>query len=357
MQLNAGVVAATTLATVCVVATPARADGELTLAAAYYKERATRVMQPMLDARFDVGEAGVATGYVLVDAISSASLGVGGTQFDEKRTEGGATYSHEVDIYRLAGLFRYSTEPDYKSLFAGARAQAELFDRNLTLTASATIGRDDANNAGAGATAPRREGQLDTTLGSLGVSQLLTPNLVASLTYDISKLEGEQANLYRFIITAGMQVEERHPRQRTRHAVAGTVKWFMPQSSTTLIATYRRYSDSWNVDGHTPELRVLQDVGDGTTCSLRYRYHRQDSAFFFQEDYAAPQALISADPKLSRFDSHTFGAHLEVRGDVIGFTGRLGETRGQIVIEYVDQNNRFGNALVAHAALTVPISY
>lgn len=336
---------------------PARADGELTLAGAYYKERATRVMQPMLDARFDVGDAGVATGHMLVDAITSASIGVGGEEFDEKRVEGGGTYTHEIDLYKIGGLVRYSTEPDYKSLFGGLRLQAELFDRNLTLTAAAMLGSDDFDNSGAGPTAPRREGTLDTMLGSIGLAQLLTPNLVASVTYDASQLDGEQANLYRFVITAGMQVDEKHPRSRTRHAVAGTVKWFVPTSATTVIATYRRYHDDWEIDAHTPELRVLQDVGDGTVFATRYRYHRQDAAYFFQDDYAMPQELISEDEKLSAFSSHTIGAQLEMLGSVIGFTGTLGDTRGQIVIEYVDQNNRFGNALVAHASLTVPFSY
>jgi hypothetical protein len=314
-------------------------------------------MQPMLDARFDAGEGGVATGHMLVDAITSASVGVGGEFFEETRVEGGATYTKEIGIYKVGGLVRYSTEPDYKSLFGGLRLHAELYDRNLTLTASGTIGHDDVSNAGAPPMAPRVEGDLDTKLGSIGVAQLLTPNLVASVTYDVSTLEGEQANLYRFVITAGMQVAENHPDQRTRHAVAGTVKWFVPQSDTTVIGTYRRYHDSWDVDAHTPEARVIQDVGDGTLFSLRYRYHKQFQAYFFQDEYAAPQPLISDDVKLSAFDSHTLGAQLEMRGDVIGFTGLLGETRGQLVLEYVDQNNRFGNALVAHASLTVPISY
>lgn len=338
-------------------AASARADGELTLTGAYYKEKATRVMQPMLDATFEVADGGTASGHVLVDAITSASVGVGGELFEEKRVEGGGTYTQEIGIYRVGGLVRYSTEPDYKSLFGGLRFQAELFDRNLTVSASGTFGRDDMSNAGAGGTAPRREGQLDTLLGSIGVAQLLGPNIVASVTYDVSKLEGEQANLYRFVITAGMTPWENHPRLRTRHAVAGTVKWFVPQSVTTIIASYRRYHDSWSVDGHTPEVRAIQEVGDGTLFSLKYRYHKQFRAYFFQEDYAMPVELISADEKLSSFDSHTLGAQLEMAGSVIGFTGFLGETRGQIVFEYVDQDNRFGNAVVGYASITVPLTY
>jgi hypothetical protein len=348
MQLTARVVAI--VAIVGAAAAPAFADGDLTMRGVYYKERATRVMQPMLDGTFDAGEGGTATAHMLVDAITSASVAAGadGGAFTERRVEGGATYNKALGIYSVGGLVRYSTEPDYKSAFAGGRFATELFDRNLTLM----------SNAGAPPMVPRVEDELDTFIGSVGVAQILSPNLLASVTYDVDHLEGQQANLYRTVIAGGMQVAERHPETRTRHAVAATVKWFVPQSETTVIATYRRYHDDWQIDAHTPEVRILQDVGDGTTFGMRYRYHRQDKAYFYEPRYdTATLEFLSDDVKLSAFDSHTLGASLETGGDVIGFTGWLGTLRGQIVIEYVDQNNRFGNALVAHAALSVPFEY
>src|SRR4051812_49961908 len=78
------------------VATPARADGSLAVRGVYYKERATRVMQPMLDGMFDAGVHGVVTGHFLVDAITSASASSGAadaTAFTERRYEGGLGYA------------------------------------------------------------------------------------------------------------------------------------------------------------------------------------------------------------------------------------------------------------------------
>lgn len=350
----------TIVALLTATAAPALADGELTMRGVYYKERATRVMQPMLDGSFEAGEGGTATAHMLVDAITSASVAAGndGSSFTERRVEGGATYTKELGIYRLGGLVRYSTEPDYKSAFVGGRFAAELFDRNLTLTLSGTVGHDTLSNAGAPPMVPRIEGKLDTVLGSVGVAQVITPNLLVSATYDVGRIEGQQANLYRTVIAAGMQVPERHPETRTRHAVALTAKWFVEKTSTTVIGTYRRYRDDWKVDADTPELRVYQDIGDDSVFGLRYRYHRQDKAYFYEPRYdTATLEFLSDDIKLSAFDSHTIAASFETSGYVMGFTGWIGDLRGQIVIEYVDQNNRFGNALVAHAALTVPFQY
>ena len=100
----------------------ARADGELQVRGVYYKERATRVQQPMIDGRFDVGDHGTLQGYLLVDAISSASaVASGGAAFDERRVEGGLGYSHVFGKLTLGATARYSTEPDYRSTFATVR--------------------------------------------------------------------------------------------------------------------------------------------------------------------------------------------------------------------------------------------
>jgi hypothetical protein len=135
----------------------ARADGELIVRGAYYKESATRVIQPMLDARFDVAGGIEARGggelavHTLVDVITSASVasGADGEPFTENRYEGGARYLHSLGIARAGGWFRYSSEPDYRSAFGGLRAELDLAQRNTMLAAAASIGRDQLDNSGA----------------------------------------------------------------------------------------------------------------------------------------------------------------------------------------------------------------
>src|SRR5215475_1780893 len=86
-------------ASLVVLASPASADGTLAVRGVYYKERATRVMQPMLDGMFDAGVHGVVTGHFLVDAITSASASSGAVNavpFNELRYEGGVGYALEL---------------------------------------------------------------------------------------------------------------------------------------------------------------------------------------------------------------------------------------------------------------------
>src|SRR6478672_11067788 len=109
----------TIVALLLACATAAHADGALSMRGVYYKERSTRVVQPMLDGMFDVGTRGLVTGHLLVDAITSASASAGAVSpqepFTENRYEAGVGYAHEldgpddtiIDLIRLAGDAKY----------------------------------------------------------------------------------------------------------------------------------------------------------------------------------------------------------------------------------------------------------
>ena len=128
-----------------------------------------------------------------------------------------------------------------------------------------------------------------------------------------------------------------------------------------MIGQYRFYADSWDLHAHTPEVRVVKDVGDWVTVGARYRYHRQDAASFYRETYPMADPAIapyySDDDKLGAFDGPLLGVRLEVAGGALGLGGRLEAARAEAVVEYVVQNNRFGNALVSYVALVLPFEY
>jgi len=308
----------------------------------------------MIDFLLDLGDRATVDGHVIVDAITSASAG----GFDENRVEGGGGYTRQIGDLKLGGQARYSTEPDYRSVSGGLRAELELLDKNVTVALGLGLGRDHSTNAGAGAMAPRVEGDLTTVMTTVGVSQVLGRNAVASLTYDFIRLDGVQHNLYRQVSTDdGGLVFEHHPDLRLRHAFAGSLRWFVPTWTTTVVGQYRFYADDWQLHAHTPELRVTKDVGDWIVLGLRYRYHRQDAASFYRDRYPTVQELISDDAKLSAFDSHLLGGRIEISGGAIGLGGRLEAARAELVGEYVIQHNDFGNALVSYAALVLPFDY
>jgi Protein of unknown function (DUF3570) len=363
-------------------ATTAHADGSLTARGVYYKEKATRVVQPMLDGMFEAGERGLVNGHFLVDAITSASQSAGAvnaTAFTENRVEAGLGYTHLLDVLdgaRLGINGKYSTESDYKSSYIGARGEVDLAEKNTTLGAGGGYGRDVISggaNEGLGqlmlecepGDAEKPECLLETYSLFASGSQIVNKRTVVGLTYDVAFQRGYQSNPYRSAIV-GMNTErEAHPTSRTRHAIAGSIRYYHQETDTALIAQYRYYRDNWLKHGaigagaHTPEVRVIQQIGDTVDASLRYRFHTQLAAFFYEDRYEMTPAngLISDDVKLSSFRSHTVEAKVGMTGETFGLTGRWAPVRFEAILTYIVQDNRFGNAFVSQAAVTLPFEY
>ncbi|HUJ58364.1 MAG TPA: DUF3570 domain-containing protein [Kofleriaceae bacterium] len=368
------------------LAAPARADGTLSMRGVYYKERSTRVIQPMLDGLFEVGARGLLDAHFLVDAITSASAGSGAANavpFSEQRYEAGGGYTREfdgpaslawLDKFRLGAEGKFSTESDYHSGYIGVRGAADVAQKNATIEGGAGYSHDtmDASNAqGAlggiklqcpGNSDPASKGCHLRTYTAFGsVSQIISRNALVALTYDMSYLDGFQSNPYRLALTTTGFVPEKHPFTRLRQAVALSTRIYIPASQTTLIAAYRYYHDDWKITAHTPEIRIVQQAGLDVDATFGYRYYTQTASYFYQVRYPDPSVMplsyYTDDPKMSAFDGHMFEAKLGVLGDAFELKHRWAAARFEGILDYIVQHNRFGNAVEAHVALTVPFDY
>lgn len=356
-------------------ASPARGDGTLAVRGVYYKERATRVMQPMLDGMFDAGLHGIATAHFLVDAITSASASSGAADaaaFTERRYEGGVGYARELGAITAAIDGKYSTESDYTSYYVGGRLQAELGQKNTVIGVGGGVSFDKVSAAAAqGPSMPtlrcdashpsQTSCDLDVYALYGSVSQLLGPDTVVGVSVDVSTLRGYQSNPYRQAIVGEALIPERHPTERTREAFAASARHYIARTGTTVIGAYRYYRDTWEVHAHTPELRIVQEAGHAADATVGYRYYTQDGAYFFHDRYppddVAMTQYVSDDVKLSTFTGHTLEAKLGVLGEAFDLTGHWAGARFEGILEYAVQHNRFGNAVIAHVALTLPFEY
>jgi hypothetical protein len=357
------------------LARPAAADGTLAMRGVYYKERATRVVQPMLDAMFDAGTHGTVTGHFLVDAITSASASSGAANaepFTETRYEAGLGYSHQIDAVTVGADAKYSTESDYRSIYAGVHGTLELAQKNTVLGLGAGLSLDRISAASAQGPAmltlrcdaqhtDAQDCDLNVYAAYGSISQILSRNAVLGASIDLAWLDGYQSNPYRQAIVGATLVPERHPTDRNRQAFAASLRYFVEPTDTTVIAAYRYYRDSWQVHAHTPEIRLVQELTREADLALAYRYYRQDGAYFFQPRYAMDDGsmtqYVTDDVKLSSFDGHSFEAKLGVFGELFHLEGRWAQARAEAIFEYAIQHNRFGNAVIAHVALTIPFSY
>jgi hypothetical protein len=387
-SLAEGVQLCCQLAVLLATVSVAHADGELMSRGVYYKEKATRVIQPMLDGMFDVGTRGQLDAHLLVDAITSASASSGTADakpFTEKRYEAGARYTHEldgpvgsmVDLFRVSGESKFSTESDYRSIYFGGRGEAELAQKNAVVGIGGGVSIDRVDNSGAqgalgGPDLLCEDGKmakscpLRTYLASASASQIVSQNALVAATYDVIKMDGFQSNAYRQVVTSGGFFPEKHPYSRLRQAVAVSARYYYPLTETAIVLAYRFYHDDWKINAHTPEIRLVQQVGLSADATFRYRYYTQSAAYFAPSAYMGNRypdptmtsvPYLTDDPKMTAYDGHILEAKLGILGQAFDLSDRWGRARFEGILEYIVQNNRFGNAVEAHVAVSVPFDY
>ena len=78
------------------------------------------------------------------------------------------------------------------------------------------------------------------------VAQIVSRDAVVGVSYDIAYLDGYQSNPYRnaAVPELGHAVPERHPFTRLRQSVAGSARYFVAKSKTTLSSRCRPFGRS-----------------------------------------------------------------------------------------------------------------
>ena len=371
---------------------PALAENRATLRGNYYRERSTRVLQPMVQVTADAPDERLTLGATyLLDAISSASiasgtaLATGGDNvFTELRHEATGTVGSRLGEWNLGGFFRYSTETDYISRAGGLSVARDLLQRNINVGLAYSFAGDRwsriQNNTGARAPWCGGDVSIDdcrsTGFGrnsnflqvhnlSASYSHTLHKTVLALFSAGYSHLRGPLDNPYREGLLGG--IEETHPHVRNRVVLTPGVRWMVPRLRTVFEPFYSLYVDDWGQRAHTPELRVHVRPLPHLRVRAGYSYYKQTAAFFFRPDgqYAdgaaactrgAPANCATADVKAMPWDAHTPGAQLTWEFD--GVAARNAAMRWleggflEVTYNHSFQNNRFGNARIGSLAVS-----
>lgn len=372
---------------------PLLAENRATIRGNYYRERSTRVVQPLAQVTVDAPDERLTLGATyLLDAISSASI-ASGTQaatggdnvFTELRHEFSGTAQSKLGEWTLGGFFRYSTETDYLSRAGGVSLARDLLRKNINVALSYSFGGDRiyriVNNTGAreawcggdvdvndcrtgGYSRNRNFLQIHNTRASY--SHTLHETVLASFSVGYSHLRGPLDNPYREGFLGG--IEETHPHVRNRVVLTPGVRWMAWRERITFEPFYSLYLDDWGQRAHTPEIRVHVRPARYIRLRGRYQYYKQTAAFFFREDgqYVDGSGLCSreavancatADVKAMPWDAHTPGIQLTWEFDgVAARHPRLRWLEGgflEVTYNHMIQHNRFGNARIGSLAFSL----
>ena len=249
-------------------------------------------------------------GNYYVDMVSSASIDVITTAspYTEERKQ----WSLGMDYLRGNTTMRVnytsSEESDFDAETVSFSVSQDMFGDLTTLTLSYALGDDLVRMS----TDPTFEEPLDRQIYGVGITQILTKNLISSLNVETITEEGYLNNPYRSVRyfdsdTGGYLFEgELYPNTRTSNAVGIRLRYFLPYRAA-VEGEYRFFTDTWDIDGHTASISYIHPWKDFTFTG-KFRYHDQTGAHFYRDLFPGPQAtnFRGRDKELSELTSYTF---------------------------------------------------
>jgi hypothetical protein len=283
---------------------------------------------PSVLVRKKVGEKFAATANYYVDMVSSASVDVllTASPYTERREQKSLAMDFQQGKSTYSLGYINSEESDYEADTTFFSISQDMFGDLTTVTLGYKRGWNDIfrNVKQADGSKIRDAGfaqQSDIRSYSLGVSQVLTRNMILAVNYEVITDEGFLNSPYRLVrfrdgSPTGFSFEpEVYPNTHTSNALSGRVKYFLSWRAA-IDANYRFYTDTWGIQANSLELGYTQPTGpwifDG-----KIRYYKQDAADFYSDLF--PRSRFSnfraRDKELSTFQSYSaaLGASYEFK--------------------------------------------
>ena len=280
-------------------------------------ERLT-VLQPQAEVVITQGNRLTHRIWIPIDIITAASPNSWQPAVDvmsgaSRKTEAGSlqwTTTYKADASsQVSATQGLHLENPFRSWNAGLGVQHAFADQNTVFSAGFAgildwFDRFYVTGARNGRT------QRSSTMGSVGLTQVLTPTTIVNVNYGLTVQVGELGNTWNAVpLASGERGPELLPSERIRHAMVGRMAQFLPWNGAVRLH-YRLYADDWGILAHSIEGRLMQRLTPRLYIGALYRFHTQTGPSFFTTRAPVDAPLRVADSDLAPLDSHTIGAKL-----------------------------------------------
>jgi len=263
-----------------------------------------------------------------IDQVTGASIdmittGASPLREDRKAKSIGVDYLRDKTTYSLQALS--SIENDYDSSTVNFSIAQSMFGDLTTVTLSASKGWDvitkriNPSGVEGGATiddpAFGRQ-HLDRRNWSLGISQIMTRNLIMSFNYEANTEQGYTQNPYRSIryldptSASGFSfAPETYPTTRTGNAFAFAGKYYLSWHAAA-NAGFRYYYDTWGIRAETYNVGYTHPfLDEALIVDVTYRYYTQNAATFYSDLFprANYQTYEARDRELASLYTQSYG--------------------------------------------------
>ena len=284
---------------------------------------------PSVLVRKKFGEKFAASANYYVDMVSSASIDVllNASPYTERREQKSlsAEYLRGKSTYSIGYI--NSEESDYEADTTFFGISQDMFGDLTTVSIGYKRGWNDIfrNVKQADGTKirdPNFTQQSDARGYSVGVSQVLTRNMILAINYEVDTDEGFLNSPYRSIRYAdptsgrGFSFDpEIYPNTHTSNAVSGRLKYYLPYRAA-IDTSYRFYSDTWGIQANDIELGYTQPVRKWI-LDAGLRFYKQDAADFYSDLFPRRNFsnFMARDKELATFTSYSasLGASYELK--------------------------------------------
>lgn len=284
-----------------------------------YDGGGVQVDGPSILVRKNIGTSVSVAANYYVDTVSSASIDVvtQGSKYAEERKEASVSGQYMIDRSTLSLGYVSSEENDYDAATYSFGIDQSFFGDLTTIGFGVSFGDDVVGQN----TDPSFARDLQRRKYSINASQIVTKNLLASVSFDSSSdqclnlTEDETClnNPYRsvrYLTESGgyLYQAELYPHTRNSDALGIRAIYYLPYRAS-IRAEARQFSDSWGVDAENIELRYLHPYHEHWLFEVKYRIYQQTAADFYADlfPYRDAQNYLARDKELSPFSSNTFG--------------------------------------------------
>lgn len=275
-----------------------------------YTGGGVEISGPSILVRKKVGSSVSLVGNYYVDMISSASIDVVTTAspYDEERTQWSVGMDYLRGNTTMSMGYTSSVESDFDAKTYSFSISQDMFGDMTTLSLTYAYGDDLVGRSDD----PTFERDVKRQMYGIGLTQILTRNLITTLNIETITDEGYLNNPYRTVRyldpnnSTGYSYEpELYPNTRTSTAVGLRARYYLPYRAA-LQAEYRYFTDTWDITSHTAALAYVHPWRDWV-FEIKYRWHDQTGAHFFEDLFARSEAtnFRGRDKELSPLTSQT----------------------------------------------------
>ena len=273
-------------------------------------------------------------------------------KFSDTRTALSMVWTHSHDNnWEVNYNAAVSVENDYRSYSGALTVNKETDSKAFRFTFGIAGTIDQIFRVGNGNTpAPLSaikdniffgEGEKDTTDVILGLTHVINRRTVGQVNLSHSVSKGYLTDPYKVFSVVDRNSDkafdsfyESRPSARKRTTLSLHINHQLYPSNNIIQASYRYYTDDWEVDSHTFNFNYHFKFADTQYIETRLRLYHQSKAFFYQNEFIAdvegnPDApnipdtfpqYLSADYRLDEMDSVTPGIRY---GTELGVDGHL----------------------------------